>query len=340
MDRSFTKVRLGRHAGFTLVELLVVIAIIGVLVALLLPAVQAAREAARRSQCTNQLKQLGLAGQLHVDALGFFPSGGWGDQWVGAPDLGAGKTQPGGWPYQLLPYLEETARRNAGRGQNGALSLAAAKAMIETAIPGFYCPSRRAAIAYPYLHGGGFRNSDRPEVVGRSCYAANMGDLNWRRNDLGPRSLADAETYRWIHSDEVLIKRFGTGHTGVVFQRSEIAMRQITDGTSHTYLFGEKNIQPEHYTTGTVGNEDQSMYNGHDQDNIRLCWVNDEGKGLVPVPDTPNKTFTYAFGGPHPGSWIAVYCDGSVHTLSYDMDPFIHKRLGNRQDGEVTNAGG
>jgi prepilin-type N-terminal cleavage/methylation domain-containing protein len=335
MDRSFMQDRLDRKSGFTLVELLVVIAIIGILVALLLPAIQAAREAARRTQCSNHLKQLGLAGQLHVDTQGFFPSGGWGDHWVGAPDLGAGKTQPGGWPYQLLPYLEETARRNAGRGQTGALSLAAAKEMIETAIPGFYCPSRRAAIAYPYHHGAGFINSDRPEVVGRSCYAANMGDLNWRKNDEGPRSFEEAENYRWVHSEEVMSPRFGTGHTGIVFQRSEIAMRQITDGTSHTYLFGEKNIQPEHYTTGTVGNEDQSMYNGHDQDNLRLCWISDAGKGLVPFPDTPKITFTYAFGGPHPGSWIAVYCDGSVHTLSYSMDPFIHKWLGNRQDGET-----
>lgn len=311
------------------------IAIIGVLIALLLPAVQAAREAARRSHCSNNLKQLGLAAQLHVNTHDFFPSGGWGDHWIGSPDLGAGKSQPGGWPYQLLPYLEETARRHAGRGQSEALTKAAAKAMIETAIPGFYCPSRRAAIAYPYHHGAGFINSDRPTVVGRSCYAANMGNLNWRKNDIGPRSFADAENYRWVHSPEVMTERFGSGHTGVVFQRSEIEMRQITDGTSNTYLFGEKYIQPEHYTTGLVGNEDQSMYNGHDQDNLRLCWISDTGKGLTPTPDTPNLTLTYAFGGPHPGVWLAVFCDGSVHVLSYSMDPFIHSWRGNREDGQT-----
>src|SRR5688500_16003578 len=101
--------------GFTLVELLVVIAIIGVLVALLLPAIQAAREAARRTQCINNLKQLCTACQLHVDTYGFLPSGGWGDWWVGCPDQGAGKNQPGTWTYQLLSFIEESASRGIGQ---------------------------------------------------------------------------------------------------------------------------------------------------------------------------------------------------------------------------------
>jgi prepilin-type N-terminal cleavage/methylation domain-containing protein len=320
--------------GFTLVELLVVIAIIGILVALLLPAIQAAREAARRTQCNNNLKQLGLAAQLHIDTNGFFPSGGWGDWWIGSPDLGAGESQPGGWPYQLLAYMEQTNRRNAGSGQDQALSKAAAKEMIETAIPGFYCPSRRPAIAYPYLHGAGFINADRPQAVGRSDYAANMGDVENYRDDPGPSSMARYSRHNWKHSGPKVEKDYGL-HTGTVFQRSEIEMRQITDGTSHTYLFGEKNCKPKHYDTGRIGNDDQSMYNGHDQDNLRSTFVDDQGIGWMPAPDNSSVVdLTYAFGGPHPGGWNAVLCDGSVHYFTYSVDPFIHKWLGNREDGQ------
>ncbi len=126
--------------GFTLIELLVVITIIGMLVGLLLPAIQMAREAARRGVCSSNLKQLTTALTGHSQKLGYFPSGGWGSNCVGIPDLGVGPGQPGGWIYQILPYMDQVTMYEMGRGGNSAKTAL----MISTPISALYCPSRRA----------------------------------------------------------------------------------------------------------------------------------------------------------------------------------------------------
>jgi prepilin-type N-terminal cleavage/methylation domain-containing protein len=333
--------------AFTLVELLVVIAIIGILVALLLPAIQAAREAARRTECKNHLKQLGLATQLHYDSNGFFPSAGWCDHWVGCPEAGFGLKQPGSWAYQLLNYIEESARAGVGQGFvcNNVTAKKAMGEMIATHVTIFYCPSRRAAKGYPYVNTNS-TNFTPPPVTAKTDYAGNVGDLGVIDTDAdcngAVRTLAQGKNYIfWKYSGPIFTKSVAarskncpTGQTGIIFQRSQIRFSQITDGSAHTYLYGEKNLDVNSYESGTAANDDQSMYNGFDRDNIRS--TSNHADNLHPaVPDTPGRDFIWQFGGPHSGGWQAVFCDGSVHFISYDIDPENHARLGNRQDGEV-----
>jgi prepilin-type N-terminal cleavage/methylation domain-containing protein len=352
--RNFPRRR--RH-GFTLVELLVVIAIIGILVALLLPAIQAAREAARRTQCKNNLRQLGIAAHLFHDTQKFLPSSGWGDWWVGCPDQGMGERQPGSWAYQLLGHIEETARAGVGQGFKcgDPNSVAAIGQMVSTAVPVFYCPSRRAAQPYPHSPRE-IRNYQPPPLAGKSDYAANVGDVAITGlKDFGPDNLAAYDTYRWLASGPEFVNNVRgvsnncpTGHTGVVFQRSTIGFKEIADGTTHTYLFGEKNLRDDHYETGEALNDDQSMYNGHDKDNIRSTFVqalaNGNVQGYKPAPDSETPAdnaqwYEFAFGGPHTGGWQVVFCDGSVHFVSYEMDPMMHRWLGNRRDGNIIDQG-
>ena len=133
-------------AGFTLVELLVVVAIIGILIALLLPAVQAARESARRVQCANHLKQLALGALQHEQSHGFQPTNGWGFQWCGDPDMGFDVRQPGGWIYNILPYIEQQNLRELGSGETLAEKRTIyLKQLCETPLQLLHCPSRRPA---------------------------------------------------------------------------------------------------------------------------------------------------------------------------------------------------
>ncbi len=199
--------------GFTLVELLVVITIIGILIALLLPAVQAAREAARRAQCTNNLKQIALACLSHEQQNGFFPTAGWGEFWSGEPTRGFSKLQPGSWVYNILPYMEQQTLHDLDIGispYSGA-SRPGLTQCVETALVTLICPTRRAAILYPFansVNAVGFAHfvnagMPQPTLAGRSDYAGSGGDAQIRADAgyAGPPDLATGDSWSdatWI----------------------------------------------------------------------------------------------------------------------------------------------
>ena len=166
-----------KSPGFTLVELLVVITIIGILIALLLPAVQAAREAARRLQCINNLKQIGLAALAHEQNQGFLPTGGWGG-WAGEPTRGFDKRQPGTWLYNLLPYMELQSLHDLGINDGLSGVRPGITQCTSTAVATFICPTRRNAVPYPTGTSPAFINQQNPKplVAGRSDYAGSVGD--------------------------------------------------------------------------------------------------------------------------------------------------------------------
>jgi prepilin-type N-terminal cleavage/methylation domain-containing protein len=316
--------------GFTLVELLVVIAIIGILIALLLPAVQAAREAARRTQCINNLKQIGLAFQNHEMSVRHFPTGGWGYLWVGDPARGFGERQPGGWVFNILPFVEESTLYNLAKGATGAAKATLMTRMNAQAISIVYCPTRRAPVAYPYKLFTTPHNANVTDSVCKSDYAANGGDGPWGAPFYtGPATLTEGDTpgaYAWQPDVE----------TGICHQRSKVTVRQITDGLSKTYLVGEKTITPENYVNGLDNGDDQSALSGADIDLVR--WTqNYRSNKFAPWPDTPGVEQYFRFGSAHPGILNMALCDGSVRAIDYSVDPETHRRLGNREDGETIN---
>jgi len=166
--------------GFTLVELLVVITIIGILASLLLPAVQASRESARRMECSNHIKQFATAMHLYLESQRHFPSAGYGYPYSPHPDRGMDTSQPGGFFYVLLPYLENHQLFDLGKGV-GAMNdtspvlLDANKLRNSTPNALFYCPSRRAASNYPVVRTPLLCSP--MDEGNRTDYAANAGEV-------------------------------------------------------------------------------------------------------------------------------------------------------------------
>ncbi len=318
-------------SAFTLIELLIVIAILSLLMQLLLPAIQASREAARRTACQNNLRQAGVAIQLHHTQQDKFPTNGWGYLWVGDPDRGYGKEQPGGWIFNILPFMEQGHVREIAAGfPAGSLEKKAGIArMLQTPVVGLHCPSRRGGELLPTNDPYEPFNSDLVRVTARSDFAANGGDTYCDAKvgmTEGPPSVEEAQDEKWTAE----FKRLQEDCNGLVFPQSRIAYKDITDGTSHTYMVGEKYIHPAHYLDGRNEGDKRSLYIGANREINR--WGLD-----IPRHDPVEKQGASAWGGPHAGGFNMVFCDGSLRVIRYDIDPVAHKRLSNRRDGEVVD---
>jgi prepilin-type N-terminal cleavage/methylation domain-containing protein len=320
--------------AFTLVELLVVITIIGILIALLLPAVQAAREAARQTQCRNNIKQLGLGWMSHENVHGYFPTGGWGWGWIGDPDRGFSKKQPAGWAYNIQPYIEQQTLHDLGLGNK----IAGRTQTIKTVLNAFSCPTRRKPIAFAYVHSCLFFNANQPGVVARSDYCANGGDAyQGSCISTGPGSLPEGDALAESGWRDTYPAGYAATSFGVVWIRSMCKIADITDGTSNTYLLGERYCWSDHYEDGTDGCDDQCRDVGYDYDCVR--WTSNDPSGMFkPRQDMPGIDNWYMFGSAHTNGFLMAFCDGSVQMMNYSIDGDTHSRLGNRKDGKPLNG--
>ena len=311
--------------GFTLVELLVVIAIIGILVALLLPAVQAAREAARRTQCKNNLKQVGLAVHNFHDAHQKIP-----------PHRLTCRGH-GTWWMILMPYLEMQNAQNLV--DMGATFYCQNRDAVKTQAAVYYCPSRARSIRMS-VSGNSRGGWGQPEGGALSDYAMNGGDgllypfyLDENTGEVANGVSSSTHTDRG--DDSSLNGKISGFYPCTIYTgwKPRLAFRNVTDGLSHTLLIGEKFVHPEHEGEDTWG--DTSFFN----DDIPSTPARVAGP-LYPLaqsdtdPMVLDDMINMPFGGPHPGLCQFVMCDGSVQTLSSSINTTVLGYLANRYDGE------
>jgi prepilin-type N-terminal cleavage/methylation domain-containing protein/prepilin-type processing-associated H-X9-DG protein len=310
--KTCRRVSVRRHA-FTLIELLVVISIIGVLMSLLMPAVQSAREAGRRLKCKNNLKQWNLALMSFETSHSYYPSGGWGFQWYPEPGRGSDVRQPGGWPLALLPYIEKNNIYNHVMEAEDSQKQERLEFLMTASIPLMNCPSRRTADLYPWHENENYawpyNLKDYPADVTKLDYAINGGDNDPLLGTI-PMTLKQADNPLFPWQD------FSAAN-GICYLRSHVKVAHVRDGTSNTYAFGEKWV---YSGIGQDRGDDTSPYSGFDKDNTR--WTN-----LPPISDNRSEGWNQ-FGSAHPGVCNFAFCDGSVRTVKFNIHPGIHRRSG------------
>ena len=286
-----------KNLGFTLVELLVVIAIIGVLVALLLPAVQAARESARRTQCANNLKQFGLAFQNHHDTYGRLPSAGNGT--TGNPPT---DRREWGWGYEVLPYIEQKPLFD---NTNDTV-------VRTTIVKAYVCPTRRP----PKL----FNRTPRPD------YAGNGGTRVNSDGATGPVAKSDAPSAQW-KSGKVRLSEVTDGTANVALLGEKLVNRRTMGGSSSPDEWSDNE------TWAGPGYPDGDVMRGCLP--VGSLWYTPIIDTNVMPP--PNDQLFYRFGSAHPSGAQFTFCDGSVRMIMFNIDATLFMRTCVLNDGEPVN---
>lgn len=333
-----------KRQGFTLVELLVVIAIIGVLIALLLPAIQAARESARNAQCKNNLRQIALGMLNFESAHKEFPSGGHGFRWMGDPDKGVGRYQPGGWIYQVAGFLEQANVTLIGAGLDPVEKYKVLGQQREVVVDGFICPSRRSVKVLRAVEET--FNCAIPAVDAKTDYAASGGPspVCMASSSFPPKKCQ----VKWDFDCEKTLKACDEAAAGnfrgIVTHHIGAKHRQITDGTSNTILAGEKSHDPRYYDNislqSPVGEADDnpgdnsSLWQGFDQDTVRFPSGSRLPRRDVADSAQNNQGYSRFMGSAHPATLNIAFADGSVHAIDYEIDKETWDRLGVRDDGK------
>ena len=317
--------RLGRH-GFTLVELLVSIATIGILISLLLPAVQSAREAARRTQCANNLKQLALAVQNFHAALGTFPP----DHLFTYDPTAANWS----WLAAILPHLEqESLYQQANVGGAAPNNINQSLPQIAQRVATFLCPSDPYAWRGPMSQSSNFDMLDPvlgPLNYEMTCYRANVGS-NWGGGPPGSSTWWGTDS-QWCNPDannaDPNTTYDGCCHgNGVIWENNQpIGVKDILDGASNTILIGE----------ALTGKDYQNSW-CHMDNAIATCAYPPNAKNPATGQDYPPDQWwnRYAFTSQHAGGAQFALADGSVHFIGDAISLLVFRALGTRAGREV-----